>query len=84
MSKTISLMNDGQALPANLVTAFLVILASRMGLPFSTTHVSAGAISGVGIANGTAEKSVIGSILMAWILTLPIAAAIGAAAYLSH
>ena len=84
MSKKISQMNDGQALTANVVTAFLVILASRMGLPLSTTHVSVGAISGVGIVNGSADKSVIGSILMSWLLTLPIASAISALAFVVY
>jgi len=81
MSKKVSRMNDGQALTANLVTAFLVIFASRLGLPVSTTHVSVGAISGVGIINGTADKKVISGILLSWVLTLPIAAAIAAASY---
>lgn len=81
MSKKISKMNDGQALTANLVTAFMVIFASRLGIPVSTTHVSVGAITGVGIINGTADKSVIGNILLSWVLTLPIAAAIAAIAF---
>jgi PiT family inorganic phosphate transporter len=81
MSKKISGMNDGQALTANLATAFLVVIASRLGMPVSTTHVSVGAISGIGIVNGSADKSVIGAILLSWILTLPIAAAISALAF---
>jgi inorganic phosphate transporter, PiT family len=82
MSKKISKMNDGQALTANLVTAFMVICASRYSLPVSTTHVSVGAISGIGIVNGTADKTVIGGILLSWVLTLPIAAAISATVFL--
>jgi inorganic phosphate transporter, PiT family len=81
MSKKISKMNDGQALTANLVTAFMVIFASRIGVPVSTTHVSVGAISGVGIVNGTADRSVIGHILLSWLLTLPIAAVSAAVVY---
>jgi inorganic phosphate transporter, PiT family len=81
MSKKISKMNDGQALTANLVTAFMVIAASRFGMPVSTTHVSVGAITGVGIINGSADASVIGGILLSWVLTLPIAAMIAASAY---
>ncbi len=81
MSKKISRMNDGQALTANLATAFLVVFASRLGMPVSTTHVSVGAISGIGIVNGSADKSVVGAILLSWILTLPIAAAISALAF---
>lgn len=81
MSKKISRMSDGQALTANLVTAFMVIFASRFGLPVSTTHVSVGSITGVGIVNGSVDKAVISSILLAWLLTLPIAAAISASTY---
>ena len=81
MSKKISKMNDGQALTANLVTAFMVFFASKFGVPVSTTHVSVGAITGVGIVNGTADRSVVGNILLSWVLTLPIAAAIAAAVY---
>ncbi len=81
MSKKISDMNDGQALTANLVTAGLVIFASKFGMPVSTTHVSVGSITGIGIVNGSANKSVVGSILLSWLLTLPIAAAIAATTY---
>ena len=76
MSKKISKMNDGQALTANLVTAALVIGASRIGVPVSTTHVSVGAITGVGLVNGSASRSVLSAILMSWLLTLPVAALI--------
>ena len=81
MSKRISRMNEGQALAANMVTGFLVILASRFGLPVSTTHVSVGAISGIGLVNGSARKGVIGAILASWLLTLPVAALAGATTY---
>ncbi|MDN7681626.1 inorganic phosphate transporter [Burkholderia cenocepacia] len=81
MSKKISRMNDGQALTANLVTAVLVIFASKLGLPVSTTHVSVGAITGVGVVNGTANVGVLKSILLSWVLTLPMAALLSAACY---
>jgi inorganic phosphate transporter, PiT family len=74
MSKKISQMNDGQALTANLVTSLLVIGASRFGMPVSTTHVSVGAITGIGLVNGSADRSVLSAILMSWVLTLPVAA----------
>jgi PiT family inorganic phosphate transporter len=82
MSRKISRMNDGQALTANLVTAFLVIFASRFGMPVSTTHVSVGSIAGIGIVNGSADRSVASAILMSWLLTLPVAALIAAGVYL--
>jgi inorganic phosphate transporter, PiT family len=82
MSRKITPMNDGQALTANLVTAFYVIFASRLGLPVSTTHVAVGAIGGVGAAKGEANRPMIAAIVLSWILTLPVAALIGGAAYL--
>jgi inorganic phosphate transporter, PiT family len=81
MSKRIAQMNDGQALTANLVTAFMVIAASRIGVPVSTTHVSVGAITGVGLVNGSANRGVISGILLSWVLTLPIAIALSAFTY---
>jgi PiT family inorganic phosphate transporter len=84
MSKKISKMNDGQALTANLVTAFMVIVASHLGLPVSTTHVSVGAITGIGIVNRSADTAVVSNILLSWLLTLPIAAAISASAYWTY
>ena len=81
MSERISRMNEGQALAANMVTGLLVILASRFGLPVSTTHVSVGAISGIGIMNASADKGVLGGILASWLLTLPVAGIFGALIY---
>lgn len=81
MSKRITRMDDRQALAANLVTATLVIFASRLGLPVSTTHVSVGAIGGVGVAGTSVDKNVLSGILLSWLATLPIAAVFGAALY---
>jgi PiT family inorganic phosphate transporter len=81
MSKKITKMNSGQGFSANLVTGILVILASRFGLPVSTTHVSVGSIFGVGLVSGKANVKVFSQILLSWILTLPIAACLSAAFY---
>jgi PiT family inorganic phosphate transporter len=82
MSKKITRMSPGQGLTANLVTAVLVSCASRFGLPVSTTHVSVGALFGIGVVNGTARARTIVSILLAWVTTLPLGAVLGALAYL--
>ncbi|MFZ5863932.1 MAG: inorganic phosphate transporter [Nitrospirota bacterium] len=83
MSHKITAMNHGQGLTANLATAALVIWASRWGLPVSTTHVSCGALFGIGAITGHAHWRAIASIALAWITTLPLAALLAAAAYLS-
>jgi PiT family inorganic phosphate transporter len=75
VSKRITAMEPDHGFLANIVTSFLVIFASRWGLPVSTTHVSCGSLFGIGIANGQANWGVIRTILFAWILTLPLAAA---------
>ena len=65
---------SGASFSANLVTSFLVIFASKWGMPVSTTHVSCGALFAIGVANGQARWNVIRTILLAWLLTLPMAA----------
>lgn len=81
VSKKITDMDPQQGLWANLVTSFLVVFASKWGLPVSTTHVSCGALFGIGIANGQACWNMIRLILAAWVLTLPTAAVFTAAVY---
>jgi len=76
LSHDITDMNSGQGFAANLVTGGLVISASVFGLGVSTTHVSVGALFGVGAANGSARRRAIVNIALAWVATLPIAAAI--------
>ena len=80
MGRRITEMNHGQAFTANLVTAALVIVASRFGLPVSTTHVSCGALFGLGGVTGQLRPGVLGKIVLAWVVTLPVAAASAAAA----
>jgi len=74
MSERITSMNHGQGFTANLVTSLLVTVASRFGLPVSTTHVSCGSLFGLGAVNGTGRWAMIRSILLSWALTLPLAA----------
>ena len=61
-----------------MAAASTVVLASAIGLPISTTHTLVGAVLGVGFARGISALNlrVIGTILMSWIITLPIGAAL--------
>lgn len=74
MSLKISEIAPAQGIAANLVTATLVLFASKAGLPVSTTHVSVGSIIGTGAAAGRLDLSTVSSVLMSWLLTLPCAA----------
>jgi len=78
LSHKVTAMNPGQGFSANLVTAFLVIIASRLGMPVSTTHVSVGALFGIGVLSDSANKRVIASIVSSWVGTLPLAAVLAA------
>ncbi len=81
MSQKITSMSPGQGFTANLITAALVAAASCCGWPVSTTHVSVGSLFGIGVVNRTAHVRTILSILLAWVTTLPTAAALAALSY---
>ncbi|MCK6553615.1 inorganic phosphate transporter [Candidatus Binatia bacterium] len=74
MSHRITAMNPGQAFTGNLTAALLVLLASRLGFSVSTTHVACGALFGIGSISGQARWGMIGRILSAWAITVPVAA----------
>ena len=82
MSRKITGMNPGEGLAANLATAVLVTSASFHGLPVSTTHVSVGALVGIGTVTRQAHWKPVGQIVLSWIVTLPCGAALAAGAYL--
>lgn len=71
LSFEITPMNSGQGFTANLTTAALVIGASRLGVPVSTTHVSVGALFGLGASSRRLVRSTLRRILFAWLVTLP-------------
>ncbi len=65
---------------AEMSGAFSLFFASSMGVPVSTTHTITGAIVGVGAARGASKVrwGVTGSIIWAWVLTIPASATIAA------
>ena len=79
MSHKVTDMNPGQGFSANIVTSLLVIVASKCGVPISTTHVSCGSLFGIGSVTGQAHWKSIATILLAWGITLPLAGLLGAA-----
>jgi len=83
MSHKVTAMSTGQGLSASLATGSLVLAAGLAGLPVSTTHVSVGALVGIGMMNGRADLSVIRNIVLSWVVTLPTAALLSALVYLA-
>jgi PiT family inorganic phosphate transporter len=77
-------MNHEQGFSANFVAAFLVIVASRFGLPVSTTQVSASSIMGVGLGGHKGLNThTIKSMLFAWLVTAPVAGLFAALIYMA-
>ena len=76
IGKKITELTPSRGFAAELAAAITIVLASRFGIPVSTTHILVGAVLGVGLARGIGalDLRVVGNILASWILTLPIAA----------
>lgn len=77
---TLTKIHPASGFAAELAAASVVMLASQLGLPVSSTHILIGAVLGVGLVNGAANWRMMKTIGLAWIVTLPVAALIGAGA----
>jgi inorganic phosphate transporter, PiT family len=83
MGSRIIKMDPAQGFSAQGAGAAVVLTASHLGYPLSTTHVISGAVMGAGAAKrlSAVRWGLAGNIVLAWMLTLPAAAAIGAIVY---
>ncbi|WP_201289283.1 inorganic phosphate transporter [Pelistega ratti] len=75
-------MHPASGFAAELSAATVVMLASLMGLPVSSTHILVGAVLGIGMVNRNANWRLMKPIGMAWVITLPSAACLGAIIFL--
>ncbi|MBZ8177428.1 phosphate permease [Corynebacterium sp. 3HC-13] len=71
-------MHPASGFSAELAAAGVVMGASVLGLPVSSTHILIGAVLGVGIVNKAANWGLMKPIALAWIITLPAAAVVSA------
>ncbi|KAA9393262.1 inorganic phosphate transporter [Kocuria coralli] len=71
-------MHPASGFAAELSAAAVVMGASLLGLPVSSTHILIGAVLGVGIINRAANWNLMKPIALAWVITLPASAAVGA------
>lgn len=83
LAERVTPIEPANGFAANLVTALLVAVASRLALPVSTTHVSSGAIVGVGLSGrgGDVRWRTVGELMLAWVVTLPASGLLAALAY---
>ncbi|PSB24895.1 inorganic phosphate transporter [Stenomitos frigidus] len=65
---------------AELATATTILLASRLGLPVSTSHALVGGVVGIGLVQSmnAIRLQTLSSIGLAWVITIPLAAVLGA------
>jgi PiT family inorganic phosphate transporter len=76
VGRKITELTPSRGFSAELAAALTIVLASRLGIPVSTTHILVGSVLGVGLARGIGalDLRVVGRILVSWVATLPIAA----------
>ncbi len=72
----ITVLTNTRGFAVDFGTATSVLIASKIGLPVSTTHAAVGAVVGVGLAGGLAavDLRVIWKIVLYWVITLPLSA----------
>ena len=80
IGKRITELTPSRGFCAELAAAATVVIASRLGLPVSTTHIIVGSVLGVGLARGIAaiDLRVVLGIVTSWVVTLPVGAALSA------
>jgi PiT family inorganic phosphate transporter len=83
MGSRIHKMDAAQGFAAQGAGAAVILSSSHVGFPLSTTHTISGAVIGAGAAKrvSAVRWGIAGNIVVAWVLTLPASAAIGALVY---
>ncbi len=76
MGEKITTLSNTRGFSVEFAAATTVLVASKMGLPVSTTHAAVGGVLGVGLARGmeAVNFGIVYKIMVYWILTVPAAA----------
>ena len=75
-------MHPASGFSAELAAAAVVMGASSLGIPVSSTHILVGAVLGIGLVNKNTNWRLMKPIGLAWVITLPAAATISAISFL--
>lgn len=80
VGKKITELTPSRGFAAGFAAAITIVLASKLGLPISTTHVIVGAVLGVGFARGIGaiNLNTIRDIVVSWVVTVPAGAVLSA------
>jgi PiT family inorganic phosphate transporter len=84
MGSRITKLSQHQGFSASAGGTIMVFTASLLGIPVSTTHTITGCVIGAGVAKraSAVRWGVAGDVVVAWIVTIPASAAVGALFYL--
>jgi len=84
MGERITTLTNTRGFAVDFAAATTVLVASKLGMPVSTTHSAVGGIVGVGLAGGfeAVDFRIIFRIMLYWVITLPVAAATSIVIYL--
>ena len=83
IGRKITELTPSRGFAAELAAASTVVVASGTGLPVSTTQTLVGAVMGVGLARGAGalDFAVVRTIIVSWVVTLPVGAVLAVAFY---
>ncbi len=83
VGKKITELTPSRGFAAEFAAATTIVVASKLGLPVSTTHTLVGAVIGVGFARGIAaiNMSIVRQIIASWLITVPFSAVLAAVLY---
>ena len=78
-------LNNSRGFTIDFSTATVILSATMLGLPVSTTHAALGAYVGVGLARGleAIDLGLIWKIMLYWVITVPVTAAGAAVIYIA-
>ncbi|MFH1117644.1 MAG: anion permease [Pseudomonadota bacterium] len=84
LGSKITQLTNSRGFTVDFATASVILGASMLGLPVSTTHAAVGAYVGVGLAGGlqALDLRILWKIVVYWMITVPVAAATSAVIYL--
>ena len=83
MGLRITTLHASSGTAANIGATTAIFGATAVGMPISTTHAAASSIVGAGVGSGRgANWRVVGEMVVAWVITIPMAALVGAIAWL--
>ena len=76
IGKKITTLSNTRGFSVDFAAATTVLIASKIGLPVSTTHAAVGGVLGVGLAHGLEAVNfrIVFKIMLYWVLTVPVAA----------